>query len=82
MIEECGGMSCTCDSLSIYDSNTADPSKLLGKVCGQQHPGTFTSTGNNMYIVFASDGSGQYVGFKAKYSADSGEQFQCLSMKL
>ena len=42
-------------------------SALLGRFCGRRHPGTVQSTGRAVWIVFKSDDSVEYAGFRATF---------------
>ena len=44
-------------------------SPLIGQYCGSDVPSIITSTGNQMWIRFTSDGSANYGGFLAYYAA-------------
>ncbi|XP_063078371.1 deleted in malignant brain tumors 1 protein-like [Engraulis encrasicolus] len=57
---------CRFDSVSVYDGPASDK-RLLGRLCGTQ-TGTFNSTRNELTVVFSSDSSGTFTGFKAEYS--------------
>jgi len=59
---------CNFDSVSVYDGeNTGSPS--LGKLCGEldniRSSNFITSTGENMYITFHTDGLVGKTGFEA-----------------
>jgi len=66
-IEEDGG-SCPYDHLTIYDGpNQGSP--LLKKLCGFTAPTTpIVSSGNTMTLVFTTDGSVVFNGFKAQWT--------------
>ena len=58
------------DVVSIYDGPTAQDN-LLGEYSGDQIPDPITSGGNEVLIVFTSDGSGTGAGWLAEYLAHS-----------
>ena len=58
---------CNFDSLTVYDSNTDDPNKLLGFFCGSEIPDYFLSSGRSLYVVFRSDLSVTEKGFDAAF---------------
>lgn len=62
------------DSFLIYDSDTVDPSNLLGGLSASNNGQTpvFNSTGPRMYILFKTNGSGTDSGFIAEYYTMSG----------
>ena len=62
------------DTLSIYDADFADPDRLLGTYCGTAIPTYFTSTGNNMFVVFKSDVSNSRRGFQATFEFRDGKR--------
>ena len=57
---------CRFDSVSVYDG-PASGDRLLGRLCGTQN-GDFNSTRNELTVVFSSDSSTTFSGFKAEYS--------------
>lgn len=66
---------CDYDELAIYDGSSKSASKI-GSLCGNSANGReFISSGNNLYVVFKSDGSGTYSGFQATYSTITHSEF-------
>ena len=59
---------CGSDNMKIYDGGNSSAT-LLGKYCKAMNPFKVESTGKSMLIVFRSDGSVNYRGFKAMYTA-------------
>ncbi len=59
------------DVLSIYDGEN-DRSKLLGKYSGNKNPGTVTSSGNAMTLVFTSDKRTMAPGWAAQWNTIGG----------
>ena len=57
---------CRYDSLAFYDGTESSNIWNL-KYCGEQFPGTLTSTGNTVTLVFHSDSSVADTGFKISY---------------
>ncbi|XP_078540685.1 uncharacterized protein LOC144826166 [Lissotriton helveticus] len=60
---------CTADYLTIYDGNNKTAPVLLSKACGTRKLQPFTSSGNEMLLVFVTDSSITANGFKASYSS-------------
>ena len=58
---------CDFDSFSVYDSNKADEDKLIGVYCGETIPDSFTSSGQDLLVIFQTDGSVNERGFQAQY---------------
>ncbi|XP_031430543.1 deleted in malignant brain tumors 1 protein-like [Clupea harengus] len=56
---------CRFDSVRVYDGPASDD-RLLGRLCGTQN-GHFNSTRNELTVVFSSDSSTTFSGFKAEY---------------
>ncbi|MCI4382269.1 hypothetical protein PGIGA_G00012950 [Pangasianodon gigas] len=56
---------CRYDAVHVYDGPSAS-SPLLGSVCGLQTR-SFSSSGNNLTVVFASDNTGNGGGFVAQW---------------
>jgi len=54
------------DFVTVYDGNSA-VSTSLGTFSGSSIPGNITSSGNELYITFTSDGSETYAGWEASY---------------
>ena len=59
------------DFLEIYDGKDTSVNKI-GKYGGETIPNDITSSGNQLYLHFESDSSGNYKGFAASFS--SGKQ--------
>lgn len=57
---------CMYDYLEIRDGPEAT-SPLLGRYCGYRSPDALKSTGNSVWMKFASDGSVQKAGFSLDY---------------
>ena len=70
------------DTLSIYDDNYANPLRLIGVFCGEVYPETVTSSGENMFVVFKSDGSIQARGFQVAYYFLPGKRGHILHRKI
>ncbi|XP_062388450.1 deleted in malignant brain tumors 1 protein-like [Sardina pilchardus] len=59
---------CRFDSIKVFDGPASDQ-RLIGLLCGTQtETGHFTSTRNELTVVFSSDSSTSHPGFKAQYS--------------
>ncbi|XP_041943062.1 deleted in malignant brain tumors 1 protein-like isoform X2 [Alosa sapidissima] len=56
---------CRFDSIKVFDG-PASEQRLIGLLCGTQ-TGNFTSTRNELTVVFSSDSSTSHPGFKAQY---------------
>ena len=54
------------DFVTVYDGNSPSAS-LIGRYNGSSVPAFITSSTNNLYVQFASDGTGTAFGFKACY---------------
>lgn len=61
-------MMCKYDFLKIYDGPTSD-SRLVGTFCGINHPKTYTSSTNNLFILFKTDHTTGLDGFKITYES-------------
>jgi cubilin len=59
---------CEFDNLEIFDGATADNATSLGRFCGEDKPGVFTSSFNHLHIHFSADASINGRGFQANYS--------------
>ena len=55
---------CTWDWLEIRDGSTSSANPLGSKMCGNQLPATFTSSGNSIWFRFHSDASVIKRGFR------------------
>jgi len=64
---------CMYDSLSFYNSETADPESLIGTYCGETSPESITSTGSVLFINFVSDYCVQHEGFSGVVSFGNDE---------
>lgn len=69
---------CAYDHIAIYDGNSPD-SMTLGKFCGAKTPHSISSTTNEMYMIFNSDGSVQRKGFFASHSTVCGGYLEATS---
>ena len=60
---------CKFDSVTIYDGATTSATKLGNEngYCGTSVPPSFVSSGNEMLIVFNTDGSSARKGFEFTY---------------
>lgn len=54
------------DFVTVYDGNSSSAS-LTGRYNGSSVPEPITSSTNNLYVQFTSDGAGNLPGFKARY---------------
>ena len=54
------------DYVNVYDGQSSS-SSLIGTFSGSSLPSPITSSGNNLFVEFRSDTSGQYEGFIARY---------------
>ncbi|CAH2083519.1 unnamed protein product [Euphydryas editha] len=59
---------CKYDYLKIYDGPSSD-SRLVGRFCGTNHPKSYTSNSNHLFIIFKSDHSTASEGFKITYES-------------
>ncbi|MCJ8736484.1 hypothetical protein PDJAM_G00012960 [Pangasius djambal] len=59
------GTGCRYDAVHVYDGSSAS-SPLLGSVCGSQTR-SFSSSGSDLTVVFASDNTGNGGGFVARW---------------
>lgn len=57
------------DSVSIYDGQDAT-APLLGSFSGSTIPGDVISTGNQLFITFESDATGENAGFLARFYSE------------
>ncbi|XP_077039675.1 scavenger receptor cysteine-rich domain-containing protein DMBT1-like [Agelaius phoeniceus] len=64
---ELEGSSCTFDAIEVFDGGSTQ-SWLLGRVCWNDHR-VFNSSGNQLTVLFRSDGSVTRRGFHAYYSS-------------
>lgn len=60
-----GGIGCRYDGIKVYDG-PSNSYPLLGTLCGSQ-TGTFSSSRNDLTVVFFSDGSDNREGFIARF---------------
>ncbi len=56
------------DFVRVYDGEDAS-APLLGEYTGNTLPATVSSTGNQMFVIFETNGSGTAPGFKAEFLA-------------
>lgn len=59
---------CDFDNLEVFDGFQAENVTSLGRFCGQEKPGIFTSTFNHLHVHFSCDASINGRGFFANYS--------------
>ena len=64
-METCNS-NCGCDYVMVTDG---DGTILLPKTCGATKPPTFTSRTNKISVLFHSDGSNNYQGFKLSWKS-------------
>ena len=58
------GYSCEYDWLEVHDGNSSE-SELIGfKLCGNDIPRPLESSGNSLTLLFHSDSSGTFQGFR------------------
>ena len=57
-----------CDRVYVYDGGSSS-SKLLGDFSGNSLPSNLSSSSNQLFVVFNSDGSDTDRGFSAKYAS-------------
>lgn len=62
------------DFLTIYDGTNLNVAKVLGKFSGKDRPGTITSSGNGMSIMFTSDTRVTAPGWEASWRSIGGTQ--------
>ena len=55
---------CVLDWLEIRDGKSVDDDRIGAKLCGSNIPGLITSTGKYLKLIFHSDDSNNYKGFK------------------
>lgn len=69
---------CEYDYIAVYNGRSANEMEL-SKICHQKKPTVISSSGNNMFVQFASDISNQGKGFYATYKTiDSSKLFLTL----
>ncbi|KAJ8391790.1 hypothetical protein AAFF_G00085620 [Aldrovandia affinis] len=66
---------CRYDSVSVYDGPSASY-PMLGKFCGSGTP-SVSSTGTYMTVIFISDSSDNFQGFRAEYSIEESCRSNC-----
>ena len=49
-------------------NGASESGQLIGRLCGSTLPEAITSSGNNLWLKFHSDGSVQNHGFRATYT--------------
>lgn len=59
---------CISDHVKIFDGRNSSAT-LLGKYCGREDPFYVETVANNMFILFRSDRSLNYNGFRARFLA-------------
>jgi hypothetical protein len=69
-IEACGGTSCTCDFIRIYDGTTTG-APLIGRYCTGNVPGVITSTTGSLTIQWSSDAFVTAAGWEADVTCSS-----------
>ncbi|BFZ22539.1 hypothetical protein BsWGS_25578 [Bradybaena similaris] len=57
---------CDYDFVQVHDGSS-ESAPVLARFCGNTLPRNVTTSGNTMFIIFDSDDSVNYSGFKAKY---------------
>ncbi|KAK4882987.1 hypothetical protein RN001_006306 [Aquatica leii] len=62
---------CSYDHIAFYDGDSPE-AHTLGKFCGSKLPHPIVASGNQMFLVFKSDGSVQRKGFLATHSTACG----------
>lgn len=67
------------DKVRIYDGSSAQDN-LIGEYSGSGLPAPLTSSGNEMLVVFESDGSGTASGWLAEYTAHSPNYCQSVTV--
>ena len=60
---------CLYDYIQIYEGEGTGGTLLLDKTCGNNNPGTITTTTNTATLIFVSDFIYNYPGFQAQLSA-------------
>ncbi|XP_078577874.1 uncharacterized protein LOC144862879 isoform X1 [Branchiostoma floridae x Branchiostoma japonicum] len=58
---------CVYDYIKVYDG-TSQSDAMLGNICGTTSPGTITSSGDKLFLVFKSDDSTNGRGYRIRYS--------------
>lgn len=66
------------DVVKIYDGPSSNSSKLRELSGENLSPGTITSSGKYMYIIFTSDGSTEKTGFSAIYRGMFNICYSCI----
>ncbi len=69
-IETCGGASCTCDFIRIYDGTTTGAT-LIGKYCSGNRPGIITSTTGSLTVEWSSDAFTTASGWVAEVTCEA-----------
>jgi len=64
-----GHSRCGFDSVSIYNGETIDQSRLIGRYCGRSLPPDVVSAGSSIVVNFATDSSVTGEGFAATYTS-------------
>ncbi|KAL5007353.1 hypothetical protein ScPMuIL_016159 [Solemya velum] len=64
-LEVCGGSSCTCDKLVLYDNSTQTDMGVLCEMSTSSE--TYYSSGSTAWVHFHTDGSNVNTGFRLKF---------------
>ena len=72
---------CNRDRVIVYDGYTTGSSRAIGTYCSGHSHLTLQSSGNEMAVLFRTDGARQRSGFKASYKAVSGGWFSSFSLR-
>ena len=62
---------CSYDWVQVYDGSSSSATALSSKLCSSTLPVVILSSQNSMYLIFRTDGSGEYNGFRAIATATS-----------
>ncbi|XP_034082223.1 procollagen C-endopeptidase enhancer b [Gymnodraco acuticeps] len=60
---------CRYDYVALFNGGEKDNTRRIGKFCGDRHPGTIVTKGNELLVQFVSDLSVTSDGFLAHYSS-------------
>ncbi|KAK2175384.1 hypothetical protein NP493_732g00010 [Ridgeia piscesae] len=69
---------CSCDKVNVYDGRDAT-APLIHTLCGSDLPGEVTSSGNELFVHFESDGADRIRRFRIRYSAVGDKIFVLLN---
>ena len=62
---------CFYDYMEFYDGNATDEQRMIThRMCGTQGPRTFESSGQMLSVVFNSDKSETFKGFRAEWHTE------------